>query len=57
MKKRSNGILDWDIKEIARALKINIDDVKEYFTDSQRVSFILERRLTHEVLKRCSCTQ
>lgn len=46
-----NGILVWDIKEIAHALKISIDDVQEYFTDGRRVSFILERRIAKEVIK------
>lgn len=45
------GILRWDIKAIAAALKISEDDVREYFTDGRRVSFILERRLAKEVLK------
>ena len=48
---KSNGILSWDIKEIAKALKISEKDVKNYFTDGRRVSFILERRIANEVLK------
>lgn len=47
----SNGRLVWDIAEIARALKISGEDVREYFTDGRRVSFILERRIAREVLK------
>ncbi|NSW77284.1 MAG: hypothetical protein HPY68_11040 [Candidatus Atribacteria bacterium] len=43
--------LVWDTEEIARALKISPEDVKEYFTDGRRVSFILERRLAREILK------
>jgi len=35
--------------EIANALKITRDDVKEYFTDGRRVSFLIEHRLAHEV--------
>jgi len=46
-----NGILSWNIEEIARALKINPEDVREYFTDGRRVSFIVERRIAREVLK------
>lgn len=46
-----NGKLEWDIKEIATALKINEVDVKEYFTDGRRISFILERRIAKEFLK------
>jgi len=46
-----NGILSWNINEIARALKIRPEDVREYFTDGRRVSFIVERRLAREVLR------
>ncbi|HEV2226495.1 MAG TPA: hypothetical protein VGR56_06800, partial [Nitrososphaerales archaeon] len=45
------GTLTWNITEIARALKITESDVRNYFTDGRRVSFILERRLAYEVLK------
>ena len=45
-----NGILKWDIKQIARALKIKESDVRLYFTDGRRVSFVLERRLAYEIL-------
>lgn len=51
MIKEPNGNLTWDIKEIARALKISAEDVREYFTDGRRVSFILERRIAREILK------
>lgn len=47
---KSNGIFSWDIKEIATALKISENDVKSYFTDGRRVSFVLERRVAYEVL-------
>jgi len=50
MDKEPNGILVWDISEIARALKIKSEDVREYFTDGRRVSFIVERRIAREVL-------
>jgi hypothetical protein len=45
-----HGILDWDIIELARVLKIGVNDVRQYFTDGRRVSFLLERRLAYEVL-------
>ena len=45
------GRLTWDLNAIAAALKIQPEDVREYFTDGRRVSFILERRLAREVLK------
>lgn len=44
------GVLSWNIKAIAEALKISENDVRQYFTDGRRVSFILERRLAKEVL-------
>jgi len=44
-----NGILSWDVHEIAKVLKIRPEDVREYFTDGRRVSFIVERRLAREV--------
>ena len=45
------GRLTWDLSAIAAALKILPEDVREYFTDGRRVSFILERRIAREVLK------
>ena len=45
------GRLTWDLNAIAAALKIQPEDVREYFTDGRRVSFILERRIAREVLK------
>lgn len=51
MSKDPNGVLEWDPEEIAKALKIEPKDVKEYFTDGRRVSFIVERRIAREILK------
>lgn len=51
MNREPNGKLIWDIEEVARALKISAQDVREYFTDGRRVSFILERRIAREILK------
>lgn len=45
-----HGVFEWNIQEIASALKITADDVKAYFTDGRRVSFLLERRIAYEVL-------
>lgn len=44
------GFFKWDIKEIAKALKIKETDVRLYFTDGRRISFMLERRLAYEIL-------
>jgi len=45
-----NGILSWNIEEVANALKIGVEDVREYFTDGRRVAFIIERRISKEVI-------
>jgi len=50
-KKLRKGVLRWDVRELARALKIPEDDVREYFTNGRRVSFIVERRIAREVFK------
>jgi hypothetical protein len=42
--------LTWDMDELVKALKIDIEDVEKYFTDGRRVSFILERRIANEIL-------
>lgn len=46
-----NGILNWDIKELSKAMKIKEEDVKSYFKDGRRVSFVIERRIAYEFLK------
>ena len=51
MYKGPNGSLIWDVQDIAKALKISVDEVREYFTDGRRVSFLIERRIAHEILK------
>lgn len=50
MKHAESSVLSWDINNIAKALKINETEVKEYFKDGRRISFLLERRVAHEVL-------
>ena len=42
--------LGWSISELAKAMKISESDVKLYFTDGRRVSFIIERRLAYEII-------
>jgi len=46
---KPNGILSWNLEEISSALKISTADVKQYFTDGRKVSFIIERRLCSEI--------
>lgn len=45
-----HGILEWDLGLLQRAMHLTLDDVRTYFTDGRRVSFVLERRLMREVL-------
>jgi hypothetical protein len=45
----SRFTMTWDADEFARALKVTVQDVKEYFTDGRRVSFIIKRRLNNEL--------
>ena len=47
---KPEGTFTWDAREVAQALKITVADVRLYFTDGRRVSFLLERRLAYEVL-------
>jgi hypothetical protein len=51
MMSEPSGSLRWDIAELARAMKVSPADVREYFTDGRRISFILERRIAREFLK------
>lgn len=46
----ASGVLSWNVEEISEALKLSAKDVRQYFTDGRRVSFLLERRLAYEVL-------
>jgi hypothetical protein len=50
MSDAENGVFVWDTEEISKALKISEPDVRAYFTDGRRVSFLLERRIAFEVL-------
>ncbi len=43
--------LSWNVGDLATAMKIKEEEIREYFTDGRRVSFILERRLAREFLK------
>ena len=47
---RKKGLLTWDIGLLAEAMKITSDDVRTYFTDGRRVSFIMDRRIAYEVI-------
>jgi hypothetical protein len=44
-------MLSWNLPDLARVLRVSEADVREYFTDGRRVSFLLERRLAREVMQ------
>lgn len=46
-----NGFLVFDETLLARGFELPPEDVRAYFTDGRRVSFILERRLARQVLR------
>jgi len=48
---KPTGYFTWDLDKIAQALQIEDAEVKIYFTDGRRVSFLLERRISREVVK------
>lgn len=47
----SNGVLAWDVPALQKTLGVTAAEVREYFTDGRRISFLLERRLVREVLQ------
>ncbi len=38
----SRFTMTWNADELAHALKVTVQDVKEYFTDGRRVSFVID---------------
>jgi len=46
-----NGVLSWDIGALQQSLGVSAPELREYFTDGRRISFLLERRLAREVLQ------
>lgn len=46
-----NGVLAWDVSALQKTLGVSAPEVREYFTDGRRISFLLERRLAREVLQ------
>lgn len=45
------GTLSWNLSDLAKALHVRESDVRDYFTDGRRISFIIERRIAHEVIQ------
>ena len=48
---RRTALLEWDEAAVASALAISPGEVREYFIDGRRMSFVLERRLCREILR------
>lgn len=46
-----NGVLGWDVAALQKTLGVSETEVREYFTDGRRISFLIERRLAREVLR------
>eukprot|EP01034_Spumella_vulgaris_P044721 gene44721-55649_t len=51
MAAQPSGTLSWNLADLAHVLRVSEADVREYFTDGRRVSFLLERRLAREVIR------
>ena len=51
MQRAPDGHLTWVLADPAHALRIPPEEVREYFTDGRRISFIFERRVAREVVK------
>ena len=45
-----NGLLRWSLPTLAQDMGVSEAEVREYFTDGRRISFLIERRLAREVL-------
>ncbi|MES2886011.1 MAG: hypothetical protein V4709_14490 [Pseudomonadota bacterium] len=46
-----NGVMEWNLPALQRAMGVSADEVREYFTDGRRISFLIERRFAREVLQ------
>lgn len=44
------GTLQWDEKALASALKLDVSEIKPYFKDGRRISFLLERSLVKRLM-------
>lgn len=45
------GTLSWDVAKLTDALKLGERDIREFFTDGRKFSFVVERRIAYEVPK------
>jgi hypothetical protein len=44
------GTLRWNERDLASALKLNLAEIKPYFKDGRRISFLLERSLVKKLM-------
>ena len=42
------GVVSWDANALREAMRLSEAEVRAYFTDGRRISFILERRINRE---------
>ena len=47
----SGGLFTFDVSLLAQGMRITEDEVRSYFTDGRRISFVLERRIAREILE------
>lgn len=48
---REIATLEFDLEHLATAMHLSDREVMAYFTDGRRVSFVVERRISREVMK------
>ena len=46
---KATGLLDWDTALIAKALRLDEDNVKKYFTNGNCVAFLIKWRLSADI--------
>lgn len=46
-----NGVMAWDMAGLQHTLGVSEAEVREYFTDGRRISFLIERRFAREILQ------
>lgn len=47
----NGGLFTFDVPLLAKGMRITEEEVRQYFTDGRRISFILERRTARELLE------
>jgi hypothetical protein len=47
----NGGQFTFDVSLLAQGMRITEDEVRSYFTDGRRISFVLERRIAREILE------